>query len=160
MIAFALGMAAVQAAVMRHPEPRFDPIAFFAGRTEGRGRLKVILRRGRAIHVRGSGRVEPDGTLVLDQVVRQGDAAPQPRRWRIRRVAPGRYAGTLTDARGPVAIEAQGDRLTIRFTIGGGVGVEQRLVLAPDGRSARNRLVARRFGVTLATLDETIGKLD
>jgi hypothetical protein len=34
------------------------------------------------------------------------------------------------------------------------------LTLAPDGRSARNHLVARRFGIVVARLDETITRRD
>lgn len=149
--------AAPQAAA---PGPlRFDAIAFFSGRTEGVGRFKVVLRRGEPVRVEGRGRMEGD-TLVLDQLVTRGDGPAKPRLWRIRRVAPGRYTGTLTDAKGPVTGVATGDRLHLAFTSTGGFRVDQRLVLAPDGRSARNRLTAKRFGVTVATLDETIRKLD
>ena len=139
--------------------PRFDALRFFSGATEGVGRLKVVLRRGEPIRVEGRGRVEGD-VLILDQVVTRGNAAPKPRQWRIRRVAPGRYLGTLTDARGPVTGEGVGDRLHLAFTSAGGFKVEQVLTLSPDGRSARNRLTAKRFGVTVATLDETIRKTD
>lgn len=142
------------------PEPpRFDAIAFFSGRTEGTGRIKIVLRRADPIRVEGRGRMDGD-TLVLDQAVTVGSKPPKPRRWRIRRVAPGRYTGTLTDAKGVVTGEATGDRLHLSFTTTGGFRVDQWLVLAPDGRSAQNRLTARRFGFTVATLDETIRKLD
>lgn len=153
-----LAAASPQAAPAPAP-PSFDPLAFFAGRTEGAGRLKIVLRRGEPIRVEGSGRVQGD-VLVLDQLVTRGEGAPRSRQWRIRRVAPGRYVGTLSDARGPVAGQATGDRLHLRFRGAGGVRVDQRLTLAPGGRSAHNRLTARRFGITVATLDETIRKLD
>lgn len=141
--------------------PRFDPIRFFAGRTEGAGRLKVVLRRGASVRVHGRGRPGPDGALVLDQLIEEEGKPARSRRWQIRRVAPGRYAGALTDARGPVSVEGIGDRLRIRYTAaGGGVAIEQWLTLAADGRSARNRLVARKFGITVARLDEVIRKAD
>lgn len=153
-------LALLLAAAAQAP-PRFDPIRFFTGRTEGTGRLKVVLRRGHPVRVHGRGRVAPDGALLLDQTVDEEGKPPRTRQWRIRRTAPGRYAGTLTDARGPVTVESIGNRLHIRFKqASGGVAIEQWLTLALDGRSARNRLVARKLGIAVAHLDETIRKLD
>ena len=142
------------------PGPVFDPLTFFAGRTEGIARLKIVLRAARGVRVQGSGRVEPDGTLVLDQIVAQDGRPATRRRWRIRRTGPATYAGTLSDAVGPVAGEVSGNRLRLAFTMKGGVATEQWLTLAPDGRSAANLLTVRKFGVTVARLDETIRKLD
>ena len=140
--------------------PRFDPLRFFAGATEGWGRLKIVFRRTRAVQVRGTGRIEQDGTLVLDQRVEEEGKPPATRRWRIRAVAPGRYAGTLSDATGPVTGEAEGDRLHLSYPARNGVRIDQRLVLSPDGRSARNRLTARKLGMVVARLDETIRRTD
>lgn len=140
--------------------PRFDALAFFTGRTEGSGAMKIMFGRHRAVHVHGNGRIERDGTLVLDQTVeRDGKPATQ-RTWRIRRDGSDGYGGTLSDARGPITGETVGDRLHLRYRAPGGVRVEQWLTLAPDGRSARNRLTARKLGVVVARLDETIRKLD
>jgi hypothetical protein len=138
---------------------RFDPLAFFAGRTEGTGRLKIVLRRGRGVRVEGRGRVE-QGTLVLDQRVAEEGKPPRTRTWRIRAVAPGRYAGTLSDAAGPVAGETSGDRLHLSFPMTGGLRAEQWLQLEPGGRAARNRLVVRKLGITVARLDERIVRID
>ena len=146
-------------AAAQAPAPRFDPLRFFEGRTEGVGRFKVVLRAGQDVRVEGRGRMEGD-TLVLDQVVTREGTGPKPRQWRIRQTAPGRYTGTLTDAKGPITGEATGDRLHLAFTSTGGYRIDQWLQLSADGRSAQNRLVARRFGVTVAHLDETIRKLD
>lgn len=140
--------------------PDFDAIRFFSGRTHGEGRLKVVLHPGDDVHVDGDGRVEPDGTLILDQIVTRGDRPPQPRQWRLRRVAPGRYQGTLTDARGAVVGETIGNRLHLAFKSREGFDVEQWLTLGAGGRHAANHLVARRFGVVVATLDEDIVKVD
>lgn len=141
------------------PAPTFDALRFFSGTTEGQGRFKVILRTSQEVHVQGHGRMEGD-TLVLDQIVTRDGTPPKPRQWRIRQSGPGRYTGTLTDAKGAITGETVGDRLHLSFTSTGGFAVEQWLVLTPDGRSARNRLTAKKFGVTVATLDETIRKLD
>ena len=139
--------------------PMFDPMRFFAGATSGDASLKIILRSARAVHVQGHGRVAPDGTLILDQRVEQQGKAPKTRQWRIRAVGRGRYGGTLTDATGPVTGEATGNRLHLSYPTGR-VRIDQWLTLSANGRSARNRLVAGRFGITLAQLEETIRKLD
>lgn len=140
--------------------PEFPVLSFFEGRTEGRGTLRVIFRSPRAIHVRGSGRVAPDGTLVLHQRIREEGKAPRERVWRIRKTSPSRYAGTLSDAEGPVAGEARGNRLRLAYTAEDGMRVEQVLTLAPDGRSAHNALAVRKWGLPVAALEETIRKLD
>jgi hypothetical protein len=140
--------------------PAFDPLRFFAGRTRGAAELKVILRARKPVSVRGTGTLQPDGSLVLDQVVTEGDKPPRDRRWHLRRVAPGRYAGTLTDARGPVEGVVTGNRMQLRFVSNDGFRIRQSLTLAPDGRSVANRLVAKRFGITVAVLTERIARLD
>ena len=140
--------------------PRFDPLTFFQGRTKGAGRLRVAMRHAHAVEVHGRGRLARDGALLLQQTLEEPGKPSRMRAWRIRRIAPGQYAGTLTDARGPVTGWASGDELRLRYKASGGVVIEQRLVLTPGGRSARNRLTARKLGVVVAKLDETIRKLD
>ncbi len=133
----------------------FDPHAFFAGPSEGRGTLKIALRRSQPIHVRSFGRVDV-GTLVLNQTITRGDDPPTTRQWRIRTVAPGRYAGTLSDAAGPVSGETHGNRLLLRFRMKGGVDAEQWLTLSADGRSADNVMTVKKWGVVVARLRERI----
>jgi hypothetical protein len=139
--------------------PTFDPLRFFAGQTRGEGQLKIVFRARVPVAVRGTGRLEADGTLVLDQLVTEGNKPPRTRRWRLARVTPTHYEGTLTDARGRVVADADGPVLHLSFTTPGHFQVQQWLTLAPDGRSAANRLVARRFGVTVATLTERITRI-
>ena len=139
--------------------PAFDPLRFFAGETRGTAQLKVILRTARPVTVRGTGRIDRDGVLTLDQIVTEADKPPRPRHWRLRRIAPGRYTGTLTDARGPVSGWVDGRTLRLAFTSTGGFRVCQTLTLQPDGRTLANRLEARRFGIRLAVLTERIVKL-
>ena len=140
--------------------PTFSPQRFFEGDTEGTGVLRIVGHRRRPVHVRGSGRVKPDGLLVLSQSVEEGGKPPRQRRWTIRQVSPGKYAGTLSDAAGPVTGEVVGNLLHLRFRMAGGLAAEQRLYLQADGRSAENRLVVRKLGITVAVLDETIRKVD
>jgi hypothetical protein len=42
----------------------------------------------------------------------------------------------------------------------GGFRAKQLLTLRPDGRSAHNVLVVRKFGVTVAVLDEVIERVE
>ncbi len=139
--------------------PPFVAECFFAGATDGIGTLRVAFRKPVTTHVEGRGRVEPDGTLVLDQTVVEGDKAPTTRQWRIRAAAPGRYIGTLTDAAGPVAGTVAGNRLHLIFAMKGGLHADQKLDLAPDGQSAHNIMVITKVGVTVASLDETIRRV-
>lgn len=138
------------------PTPVFDPVAFFAGETEGRGTLTIVLRRPQPTLVEGRGTVAPNGTLTLEQEVSRGGRAPTHRTWRLHRIGADRYAGSLTDATGPVVAEVAGNRLHIGFAMKGGLRAQQWLYLAADGKSARNRMVITKVGVPVASLDEEI----
>lgn len=139
--------------------PTFSAQIFFSGRTEGDGQVRIVLAASHPIRVHGTGHIEADGTLVLDQTVEAAGKPAKQRQWRIRQVAPGRYAGMLTDATGPVAGDVSGNRLHLAFRMKGRLDVQQWLTLAPDARSARNHMIVRKFGVVVAVLDETIRKL-
>ena len=138
--------------------PRFDPLVFFAGRTEGRGRLAKLLSGTSPILVEGRGRME-GGALHLVQTVTLAGKKPSTREWVIRQVRPGAYGGTLTDAEGAVTGETSGNRLHLAFTMKGGLPVEQWLTLSPDGQRAYNVMTVRKFGVTVAALSEDIRRL-
>ena len=138
----------------------FDPLTFFAGRTEGTGDFKIVLRRTHHVRVHGRGVVQGDGSIVLDQTVEDGTKKAQKREWHIRQVAPGRYTGTLSEARGSILGENIGDTFHLKYKTKGGTRIEQWITLAPGGRAAHNRLVARKMGVVVARLDETIRKPD
>ena len=138
--------------------PAFDPLVFFAGHTEGDGHLHVILSHVRDVRVHGTGEIAADGSLRLVQMVEQQGKPPERRQWLIRQAGPGRYAGTLTDARGPIGADVERGRLRIRFHTTNGYSAEQWLVLAPDGQSARNHMTFRKLGLVVATLDERIAR--
>lgn len=142
------------------PTPLFRPEQFFAGRTAGSGSLKIIFKDAEAIRVEGRGRVAPDGTLILDQIVHRGAKNPQQRQWRIRTGSAGSFAGTLTDATGRVQGTVSGNLMHLAYPMKGGVHAEQWIYLQPDGRTALNRMVITKMGLTVARLDETIRKLD
>ena len=138
------------------PAAAFDPVAFFAGRTTGEGQLKKVFSASLATHVVSLGKVGADGALVLDQSVRIEGEAVRNREWRLRKVSPGRYEGTLTDARGPVVATLQGAVLHVAYADKDGYAFRQQLTLEPGGRQAHNTMKVRRFGLTVATAHETI----
>lgn len=141
-------------------QPVFDPAVFFAGRTQGDGTLKVVFKDAQPVRVQGSGQIAPDGSLTLDQVVVRGGRPPERRQWRIRRAGSGSFAGSLSDASGPVTGDVRGNRLHLAYPMKGGVHAEQWIYLQPDGRSALNRMRITKFGMPVASLNETIRKLD
>jgi hypothetical protein len=140
--------------------PVFDPAIFFAGRTVGEGTIDIVFKKAEPLRVQGNGRIEPDGSLILDQVVRRGPRPVERRQWRFRKLGPARYAGTLSDATGPVGASVQGNRLHLRYPMKGGLQAEQWIYLRPDGRSAINRMTIRKLGMVVARIDETIRKQD
>jgi hypothetical protein len=138
------------------PGAAFDPVAFFAGRTTGEGRLKKAFSASQATHVVSFGKVGADGALVLEQTVRiEGDPVRK-REWRLREVSPGHYEGTLSDAKGPVVATLERGVLHIAYSDKDGYAFRQQLTLAPGGQQAHNAMKVRRFGLTVATVDETI----
>ena len=140
--------------------PPFPVVPFFEGRTEGQGTLKIALSGAKPIRVQSRGRTEPDGTLVLVQNVEEAGKPARTRTWRIRETAPGQYTGTLSDATGPVQARATGNLLRISYRMKGGFDVSQVLTLQTGGRSARNVMTVRKFGLPIGKLEETIRKLD
>lgn len=140
-------------------QPKFDPIAFFSGRTIGRGRLQKILSRSLDTLVEGRGTAD-HRTLHLEQEVHEGDKPVKRRTWVIAEMSPGNYTGTLTDAEGAVTGETQGNQLHLSFTMKGGLRTEQWLTLSTDGQRATNVMKVRKLGVTVAVLSEEIRRLD
>ena len=141
-------------------EPIFSPEVFFSGSTLGSGELKIDLSRTRAVAVHGSGHLEPDGTLVLDQIVNVAGANPAKRQWRIKQTAPRRYAGSLTDASGQVVGEVIGNQLHLSYRLlKGGLAADQRIYLVAGGETALNHMTFSKLGVVVAVLDETIRRV-
>ena len=69
----------------------FNPVDFFRGRTHGDGTLKVIFQHSKRISVDSVGRSEPDGSLLLEQVIHEPGKPPRTRYWRLRETAPNRF---------------------------------------------------------------------
>ena len=141
------------------PRPVFDPIAFFSGQTRGEGRLSIVFRSPSRFAVDGSGRIAPDGSVILDQRIHRLGRTPQRRQWRIARIGPGRYAASLSSADGPVSAAVDGNLLRLDFREKG-LAVHQEIVLDADGRSARNRMTLSKLGIPIAAVEETILRLE
>lgn len=136
-----------------------SPERFFVGRLESAGRLKIIFRAAEAVRDHGSGRLDTDGTTVLDQMVERPGEPARRRIWRLREISPGVVAGTLTGAKSGVkGLYAHGV-LRLNYVMDDGVRVVQSLTFAPDGRSARNTMSFRKFGLNVATLEGTIHRV-
>ena len=69
-----------------------------------------------------------------------------------------RYRGTLSDAKGPVEAEVNGQSARIRYLMKGGIKVQQVLTPLPGGKAVSNRATFRKFGMKVATLNERIEK--
>lgn len=142
-----------------HAQKAIDPLRFFEGRTDSEGMVKVMLSKPHRMHSIGDGRIEADGSLSLVQKVEEEGKPARERRWHIRATGPGRFSGTMSEASGPVTIEEIDGRYRFRFKMKGGLNVEQWLTPLPGGASARNTLLVKKLGVTVATGDGVIRKL-
>lgn len=143
------------------PVPSFDPIVFFAGRTQGVGTLTARFSATRSIRVESTGKTEQDGSFRLDQTVTLGNGSVHTRFWRIRRVDSTHYSATLSDATGDVTADTDGNRFHLRYLLRRpAVYVEQWLYLEPDGRSATNIAQVTVLGIPWARLTETITRVD
>lgn len=139
--------------------PGAGPERFFVGRTEGSGTVDVMLSGRHGVRDRGAGRMVGD-TLVLEQVVHEEGKPARRRSWRLTRAGGNAITGTISDARGPVTGEVRGDTITLRYRMTEGPSVVQTITLNPGGRSARNRMTFRRFGMNVATVETTIRRVD
>jgi len=59
-----------------------------------------------------------------------------------------------------VNVSVVGPRAYIKYRMSEGLTVGQLLALQSDGKTLLNRLHVRKFGIRVATVDETIRKLD
>lgn len=137
---------------------RLDPIAFFAGETHGTATLDPIVGKSTPVRVDSRGSRTDANGLSLIQRISEGTKPPRIRTWVMQPAGPGRFTGSLTDAKGPVDITIAGPRATIHYVTPAGMKIRQQLALQPDGRTILNRLEAFKYGIRLATLHETIRK--
>lgn len=135
------------------------PLRFFEGRTEGSGVMRVMLKKPYRTRSVGRGHFERDGSLSLVQRVEDEGQPPRERRWKIRQIGAGRFSGTMSEASSPVTIDEIGGRYRFRFKMKGNLSVEQWLAPMAGGRSARNRMIVRKFGMTVGSGEGIIRKV-
>ena len=97
--------------------------------------------------------------MLLKQIIHEPDKPPRTRYWRMRQEGPHRFAGTLTDAAGPVSVDVTGERVRIQYTGQNHLNFDQ-LLTAAGPREVRNTMRVRRFGIIVAHFDEIIRKED
>ena len=157
-VLFALALAVVAVGPASAGGERVDPLRFFEGATESVSTVKLIMKKPYRSRSTGSGKILPNGTLDLVQRVEDEGRNVKTRRWLIRRIGPGRFAGTMSEAEGPVNVEEVDGRYRFRFKMKGGLSVEQWLIPAADGRSATNRVSVRKFGLRVGHSEGVIRK--
>lgn len=135
----------------------FVPEEVFAGRSEGKGEMRLALGKKRPFTVESLGTTQRNGRLRLEQNVRFEGEAIQSRSWVMWQTRPGHYSATLTEAAGPVVGRTEGSRLTLRYPLKRwGLVMHQTLDLAKDGRTVVNRGSIRFLGIPIGQLRETI----
>ena len=142
------------------PAEETDPMRFFVGRTESVGTVKIAIKKPFRSVATGKGEIMSDGSLHLVQRIDDQGQPPKERRWRMRKVGPGRYTGSMSEARGPVTVEEIGGRYRFRFRMEGSVSVEQWLTPSADGRSATSKSIFRKYGILVGRSDAVIRKLN
>ena len=136
-----------------------DALRFFEGRTESVATIKLMMKKPYKSRSIGRGEIKSDGSLQLIQRVEDEGKPPHDRRWHIREVAPGKFSGTMSEAKGPVTIDEIGGKYRFRFKMKGNVSVEQWVAPLPGGRSATSKVTIRKMGITVGQSDGTIKKL-
>jgi hypothetical protein len=137
------------------------PEQFFVGRTEGSGTVEMIMAGSHKVRDHSRGRLDKSGALILEQVVEEEGKPARRRSWRLARAGGNRISGTISDAIGPVTGEISGNVLHLKYRAReANAAVEQWITLHPNGRTASNRMIFRKFGFKAATLTSTIRKID
>jgi hypothetical protein len=137
-----------------------DPLRFFEGKTESVGTIKIVMKKPFRSRAVGVGQISSDGTLTLVQRIEDEGQLPRERRWKMRKVGPGKYSGTMTEAKGPVTVDEVDGKYRFRFRMEGSVAVEQWLIPAPDGHSAASAVTIRKYGMTVGHSDSVIHKVN
>jgi hypothetical protein len=152
--------AAAAASSASEPQPQLDMLAFFAGRTHADNVIKVVLHGPHKLVVDSVGGRNKEGQFVLIDTVQEEGKPERKRVWVMHPEGPGRFTGTLSDAKGPVNVVVDGTGATITYVMQeGSLKITQLLELQRDG-TLSNHVVAKKFGLKFAEVDGTIRKLD
>jgi hypothetical protein len=136
-----------------------NPLTFFSGTTHGVGTIKILFKGTQTLRVSSLGRPDGHGGIHLDQNVTQGSEAPKARHWYLRPTSTTTLSGTLApDASGPVTGSISGQSMTLAYPMKGGLTAAQSLNLQPGNHVLVNHMTVKKFGLTVATIDERITK--
>ena len=141
-------------------ERKSDAMSFFEGRTESVSTIKIVMKKPYKSRSIGRGEIKADGSLHLIQRVEDEGKPVHERRWHIREVEPGKFAGTMSEAKGPVTIDEVGGKYRFRFKMKGNVSVEQWIAPLPGGKTASSKVTIRKMGITVGQSEGTIRRLD
>ena len=139
--------------------PFEQPMRFFEGRTEMVSTIKVMMKKPYRSRTVGRGEILSDGSLSLTQHVEDAGKPPHQRKWRIRQVAPDKFTGTMSEAVGPVTVQAASGKYRFKFRMKGGLAVEQWVTPLPSGQAARTTMTVRKLGMRVASSEGTIRRL-
>jgi hypothetical protein len=139
---------------------KLDMLAFFTGKTHADNVMKIALKKPSKLIVDSVGGKGDKGDFVLIDTVREEGKPVRTRKWVMRPAGPNRFTGALSDAVGPVDVTVSGDSAVIRYTMKGGLKVEQQMQLLGDGKSLSNKVIVRKFGLKFARVEGTIRKAD
>lgn len=135
----------------------FIPEKVFAGRSQGKGELKILLGKTRPFTVQSLGTMQSDGSFRLDQEVRFEGEPVESRSWVMQQYQVGSYSAKLTGAAGPVTGHTEGSRMTLLYPLNNwGLSMEQTMDLAEDGHTILNYGSIRFLGIPVGELRETI----
>lgn len=151
-----LAFAAIAAGAQDTAGAPLTPETAFSGRTDGNGSLRILFGRTRTYHVESQGTTASDGRFRLDQAVTFEGEPVRNRTWLISESTPLHYAGTLSEAAGPVSGEPSARRLVLRYRLKGPLVMHQTLVLMADGRTIDNAGRITVLGIPVGRLHETI----
>ncbi|MCW3797103.1 DUF3833 family protein [Sphingomonas sp. BN140010] len=138
---------------------RPDPMRFFEGRTEMVSTVKVVMSKPYRSRTLGQGRLLDDGSLALVQQVQDEGKPAASRRWKIRKIDDDSFAGTMSEAVGPVMVQEVGGRYRFNFKMKGNLAVEQWVTPMADGRTAKSSASVKKFGMRVATSEGFIRRL-
>lgn len=141
-------------------EQKNNAMSFFEGRTESLATIKLVMKKPYKSRSIGRGEIKADGSLVLVQRVEDEGKPVHERRWHIRETSPGRFTGTMSEAKGPVTVDEVGGRYRFRFKMKGNVSVEQWIAPLPGGKTASTKVTIRKMGITVGQSEGTIRRLD
>ena len=135
------------------------PLQFFNGKTEMVSTIKVIMKKPYRSRAIGTGRILTDGSLSLAQQVFDEGQPTKRRDWKIRQITSGHYAGTMTEAVGPVTVEEVDGKYRFNYKMKGNLAVEQWMTPLAGGDAAKSVVTVRKFGMKVASSTGIIKKV-